>query len=487
MIIACENVSIQLGGRTILDGVSFRIEEQENWAITGDSGSGKSILAKAINHQIFFRGEVNFIGKDGKMLSPHIVLIEQQHEFKNNSNVGNFYYQQRFNSCDSDDALTLEEELTKLSKGISYPFIELLGLQPLLQKPLIQLSNGENKRLQLAKVMIQEPELLILDNPFTGLDTKGRALLKDIIQQLISKGIRIILIAPLSDIPESFDKIAILKKGKLECICKTKEILQSKKTLETETSMLSEEQINTIRQIYALQTFPFNEVVRMEKVNIAYNGKSILTDINWNIKKGERWSVAGPNGAGKSTLLSLITADNPQAYANDIWLFERKRGSGESIWDIKKNIGYVSPELHLYFDKGISVRDAVASGLFDTIGLFRIPTPIQLEKINDWLEILGISEYATRMMHQLSLGQQRLTMLARALVKTPPLLILDEPTQGLDVNQTNNFKSVIEAICLVTDVTLIYVSHYQEDIPSAVKFKLNLNLGAAQSISANNR
>lgn len=480
MIIACENVSIQLGGRTILDGVSFRIEDQENWAITGDSGSGKSILAKAINHQIFFRGEVNFIGKDGKMLSPHIVLIEQQHEFKNNSNVSNFYYQQRFNSCDSDDALTLEEELTKFSKGISYPFIELLGLQPLLQKPLIQLSNGENKRLQLAKALMQEPELLILDNPFTGLDINGRALLKDIIRQLIEKGIRIILIAPLSEIPEYFDKTVVLKQGKLDGIFSAGDLIFPVTALKSSKEILSQNQVDTIRKVYALQTFPFNEVVRMERVNIAYNGKSILSDINWIIKKGERWAVAGPNGAGKSTLLSLITADNPQAYANDIWLFERKRGSGESIWDIKKNIGYISPELHLYFEKGISVLDAVASGFFDTIGLFRRPTPEQLEKISTWLNILGIADQATRMMHQLSLGQQRLVMLARALVKTPPLLILDEPTQGLDVNQTNNFKSVIEAICLVTDVTLIYVSHYQEDIPSVVQLKLNLKQGTVQ-------
>lgn len=480
MIIACENVSIQLGGRTILDGVSFRIEDQENWAITGDSGSGKSILAKAINHQIFFRGEVNFIGKDGKILSPHIVLIEQQHEFKNNSNVSNFYYQQRFNSCDSGDALTLEEELTKFSKGISYPIIELLGLNPLLQKPLIQLSNGENKRLQLAKALMQEPELLILDNPFTGLDINGRGLLKDIIRQLIEKGIRIILIAPLSEIPEYFDKTVVLKQGKLDGIFSAGDLIFPVTALKSSKEILSQNQVDTIRKVYALQTFPFNEVVRMENVNIAYNGKSILSDINWIISKGERWSVAGPNGAGKSTLLSLITADNPQAYANDIWLFERKRGSGESIWDIKKNIGYISPELHLYFEKGISVLDAVASGFFDTIGLFRRPTPEQLEKISTWLNILGIADQATRMMHQLSLGQQRLVMLARALVKTPPLLILDEPTQGLDVNQTNNFKSVIEAICLVTDVTLIYVSHYQEDIPSVVQLKLNLKQGTVQ-------
>jgi molybdate transport system ATP-binding protein len=481
MIIQCENISIQLGGKTILDNINFNIAEKENWAIAGESGSGKSSLAKAISQQIFFRGEVKFMNKEGQTLAPHIVLIEQQHAFKNNSNVNNFYYQQRFNSCDADDAHTVREELSKLPSENVHQWIELLGLQPLLEKPMIQLSNGENKRLQLVKALTQEPELLILDNPFTGLDISGRTLLKDIIRQLLGKGIRIILIAPLSEIPACFDKIAMLKKGKLVGIHKYDENLPFSQNLKDVTFILSEEQIKLIRQIYSPQFFDFKEVVRMNKVNISYNGRSILSDINWVVKKGERWSVAGPNGAGKSTLLSLITADNPQAYANDVWLFERKRGSGESIWDIKKKIGYVSPELHLYFDKGISVLDAVASGLFDTIGLFRRPTPEQSEKINIWLDILGLEELGMRMMNQLSLGQQRLVMLARALVKSPPLLILDEPTQGLDINQTNNFKSIIEAICLVSDVTLLYVSHYQADLPSAIQHQLNLKQGSVQS------
>jgi molybdate transport system ATP-binding protein len=271
----------------------------------------------------------------------------------------------------------------------------------------------------------------------------------------------------------------VLRNGKIDRIYRKGEIELTRQILNRDEDILSEDQINRIRDIYAQQTFPFNEVVRMKNVNISYNGKSILSNINWTIKKGERWAVAGPNGAGKSTLLSLITADNPQAYANDIWLFERKRGSGESIWEIKKNIGYVSPELHLYFDKGISVFDAVASGLFDTIGLFRKPTNSQIEKINTWLKVIGIEELGTRMMHQLSLGQQRLAMLARALVKAPPLLILDEPCQGLDITQTNGFKSLIEAICQVSDTTLIYVSHYTNEIPTSIQQKLNLNAGNA--------
>lgn len=479
MQLECVNVFVQLGGKPVLQHINLYVDTDENLAITGESGSGKSSLAKAISQKIFFRGEISFLSEDGRKISPHIILIEQQHAFKNNSNVSNFYYQQRFNSCDADDALTVEDELKKLPSSRNHDWINILGLKTLLHKPMIQLSNGENKRLQFAKALIQEPELLILDSPFTGLDIAGRELLKDVILQLIDKGIKIILIAPIEEIPDYFDKTAVLRNGKIDRIYRKGEIELTRQILNRDEDILSEVQINRIRDIYARQTFPFNEVVRMKDVNISYNGKSILSNINWTIKKGERWAVAGPNGAGKSTLLSLITADNPQAYANDIWLFERKRGSGESIWEIKKNIGYVSPELHLYFDKGISVFDAVASGLFDTIGLFRKPTNSQIEKINTWLKVIGIEKLGTSMMHQLSLGQQRLVMLARALVKAPPLLILDEPCQGLDTTQTNGFRSLIEAICQVSDTTLIYVSHYTNDIPYAIKQKLNLTAGNA--------
>ena len=215
----------------------------------------------------------------------------------------------------------------------------------------------------------------------------------------------------------------------------------------------------------------------MIKVNIAYNGIEILSNFNWSVKKGERWCVTGPNGAGKSTLLSLISADNPQAYANDIYLFDRKRGTGESIWDIKKNIGYVSPELHLFFDLGVTCQEAVASGLFDTIGLFRKPGPTETSIVLEWMEILGISSIKDKRLNQLSLGEQRLVMLTRALVKSPPLLILDEPCQGLDAQQTARFKNTIDLICQSTSTTLIYVSHYSQDIPSCITHHLQLNAG----------
>jgi molybdate transport system ATP-binding protein len=180
----------------------------------------------------------------------------------------------------------------------------------------------------------------------------------------------------------------------------------------------------------------------------------------------------------KSTLLSLITADNPQAYANEIYLFDRKRGSGDSIWDIKKNIGYLSPELHLYFQQNETCFQTIASGFFDTIGLFRKPNIAQTELVLNWMKILHIAHVAEKYMNQLSLGEQRLVLLARALVKNPPLLILDEPCQGLDAQQTTFVKEIIDRFCSSNNRTLIYVSHYQADIPSSINNYIELENGS---------
>jgi molybdate transport system ATP-binding protein len=221
----------------------------------------------------------------------------------------------------------------------------------------------------------------------------------------------------------------------------------------------------------------FKRAIQMNKVNVRYGDKIILHDIDWIVLKGERWNLSGPNGAGKSTLLSLVTADNPQAYANDIYLFDWRRGSGESIWDIKKRIGFVSPELHLYFDFSANCYEVVASGLFDTIGLFRHLNNAQEEIVRTWMKLFNLEAYHGDTLSQLSISIQRVALLARALIKNPPLLILDEPCQGLDEEQTEYFKNLIDQICESFGTTLVYVSHYPQQVPSCVNQCLRLDCG----------
>lgn len=474
MKIKIQGVSIELGGKRLLENISINIRDGEQWAISGPSGSGKSLLAKAIAGRIFFRGSIQFRDHNNQYCNPKIELVEQQHLFSNKSNVQQFYYQQRFNATEAEDTETVEAVLNSLGIGVDKEWINFFELSALLGKPLIQLSNGENKRLQLAKAMMQSPELLILDNPFVGLDKTGRNSLQTALDKISVLGTSILLIAAVDDLPKSISHVAIINHGRISACTSKTDLCMPLTTDKTFESLPSP---TTIQERFKVPDTAFTVAVKMNDVTIAYNGNQILSHINWTVKKGERWCVSGPNGSGKSTLLSLINADNPQAYANDISLFDQRRGTGESIWDIKKKIGYVSPELHLFFDRGATGFEAIASGLFDTIGLFRKPSRSETETIEAWMNCMMISSIQEKRLHQMSLGEQRIVMLTRALVKSPPMLVLDEPCQGLDREQTVKFNQVIDLICQSSQTTLVYVSHYERDIPSCITHHYKLNAG----------
>lgn len=476
-IFGVRSLTVRKGGKVILDNLSFTVNEGEHWAITGPSGSGKTTLLNALSGNHFYEGSII-------TASEKIVLVEQQHRFRNLSNTSNFYYQQRFNSNDSEDAITVEEALqNRVAGSVSldqnkqlHDVADLLKIQHLLPTRLIQLSNGENKRLQIAKALLAQPAVLMLDNPFTGLDAAARETLQTMLEEMSRRGIHIILVAAYHQVPEFITHVIDLGK--------------ENNVMPEDIHAFRQRQFSHIRQAaYTTNKFlleklhadahhtTFEFAVKMKNVCVQYNNRKILNDIHWEVRKGERWSLSGPNGSGKSTLLSLINADNPQAYSNEIYLFDRRRGTGESIWDIKKRIGFVSPELHLFFDAGNNCFEVIASGLFDTIGLFRRVNDEQIRIVMDWMELLNISDLKLKPLFQLSNSQQRLVLLARALVKNPPLLILDEPCQGLDDDQMTFFKDMVNDICLETGKTLIYVSHYPHEIPSCVDRFLRLESG----------
>ncbi len=437
------DVSVSLGAKPVVSSISFQILSGQKTAIVGPMGSGKTSLAKALAGRLFRTGEAFFSSRNPEKRA-YVMLVEQQHQFKNRSNLSEFYLQQRFNSSDCEDAYTVEEELAGLALG---DWVSVFELESLLKRPLIQLSNGENKRLQIVKSLAYQPDWLILDNPYVGLDVKGREILTKGLVSLDSKGIQFILVSSPGDVPDFINQVIELP-------------------LSQESAMKPEPLLRPLDS--------FETAVKMEKVQIKYGTKTILRDFSWKVNRGERWAIKGPNGAGKSTLISLITADNPQAYSQNIILFDRKRGSGESIWDIKRKIGYLSPELHLYFKEGGSCFSVVASGLFDTLGLFKRLTEEQSDQVNHWMQVMGIAHLKERSFLQISGGEQRIVLITRALVKNPELLILDEPCQGLDRVQTEHLKSVLDYLAEKSDMTLLYVSHYERDIPSCVNQVLEL-------------
>jgi molybdate transport system ATP-binding protein len=218
-------------------------------------------------------------------------------------------------------------------------------------------------------------------------------------------------------------------------------------------------------------------LVEMKNTSVAYGGTTVLDNINWTMKLGENWAVLGSNGAGKTTLLSLILGDNPQAYANRITLFGKRRGSGESVWDIKRNIGWVSPELQAFHQKGTTCFHAVCSGFFDSVGLYRACSPDQERLAVQWLDSFGISHLREHALGTVSAGEQRLVFLARALVKNPILLILDEPCLGLDVHHRTRINNLLDQLCRQTPVNLIYVTHHFDEMPRSITHVLKLEKG----------
>lgn len=481
-----EGVSVKLGGITVLDKLDWTINPGEQWAITGPSGSGKTVLAHTLLGRHFSTGNI------GYHFDPqHIAIVEQQHRFRHRPGSTMLYYQQRFNSSDADQTITVEQELiesgwengdgnggnnthAETNTRQDTHWLDDLHIRPLLKKPLIQLSNGENKRVQLAISLLNKPELLILDNPFLGLDTEGRSTLHGIIKTLATRDITILLITSPQELPPSITHVGQLDKGRW--------IFKGRKTDFQPEKKIHGITLNPTLLNSLTTSFPqeddFRTAVKMVHTTIKYGDATILNDINWEVRKGECWNVSGPNGAGKSTILSLITADNPQAYANEIWLFDRRRGTGESIWEIKKKIGFVSPELHLYFDTSTNCLEVIASGLFDTIGLFRPLNDEQLALTQRWMQLLSLQDLQIKRLSQLSAGQQRMVLLARALIKNPPLLILDEPCQGLDEEQTEYFRQLITVLCAAFHTTLIYVSHYRQELPACIDRFLQLEKGS---------
>lgn len=469
MDIIGKKITVKRGDSLLLDNISFSVPKNGHLAITGSSGSGKTTLGLVLADKMFYQGGLNFSEEKRRRK----VWVEQQHHFKNKVNTTDLYYQQRYNSYDSEETQTVEQCLQGSGQEVT-AVLQRMRIEYLRSKPLIQLSNGENKKLQIARALLYHPSVLILDQPFTGLDVETRRYLHELLQELSNQNVMIIVITSPDEIPGFITHVLSLDKGCLDFF--------DKKELFDQRYAVSAHKKKAYRFSQKIQqlSFPdekFENAIYMRNVNVQYGEREILKNINWEVKKGERWLLSGPNGAGKSTLLSLVTADNPQAYANEVYLFDKRRGKGESIWDIKKRIGFLSPELHLFFDQSCNCFEAIASGLFDTIGLFRQLSQEKVKIVEQWMDITGVQALRYKTLHQLSTGEQRIVLLARALVKNPPLLILDEPCQGIDEERQDELLQLIDEICLAGNKTMVFVTHYSNARPACIDKFLHLENG----------
>mgnify|MGYP003258167717 CR=1 FL=1 len=348
-------------------------------------------------------------------------------------------------------------------------------IEPLLDKKIILLSSGELRKFQLTKTLLTAPRVLIMDNPFIGLDAPTRELLFSLLERLTRlSSVQIILVlSMLDDIPSFITHVIPVED--LHVLPKMeREAYLASFCVTDEAEVLDALQQRIAGLPYDGANYDSGEVVKLNKVSIRYDDRTILKELDWTVRRGEKWALSGENGAGKSTLLSLVCADNPQSYACDISLFGRKRGTGESIWEIKKHIGYVSPEMHRAYLKNLPAIEIVASGLHDSIGLYKRPQESQMAACEWWMDVFGIVALKDKPFLQLSSGEQRLALLARAFVKDPELLILDEPLHGLDTYNRRRVKKIIEAFCRRQDKTMIMVTHYESELPSTITDRLFL-------------
>ncbi|EPE2202274.1 molybdate ABC transporter ATP-binding protein ModF [Vibrio alginolyticus] len=445
----------------------WKINTQQSWGIFSADGDIGSLLGDLICDEMSPNsGEIELNGLSVAQVS----LSEQQRLLERELEKDDTDFLDRIDQGSTVYSLILEQSQ---DTNLAEQLVNDLDLSHLRDSGFRVLSTGETRRVMLARALATQPDLVLLDNPFTGLDIAHRAALAHYLHSLSQNVQLLITFSRESDMPEWINSIALFSAGKLDSTMDKSSwdnhpIIGQ---IKSQSKQQSEEMMSLIRQHQ--HSTPFNNpIFELKNGAVEYTDKKIFTGLNWRIDKGQHWQVKGPNGCGKSTLLGLIFGDHPQCYSNDIDIFGKKRGTGETIWEIKQHIGMVSSALHLQYRVNCSALEVILSGFYDSIGLYNQPTRKEMNIANEWLDILHMSQYKKTSFKQLEYGQQRLLLIARAIVKQPTLLILDEPYQGLDFLGRRLVKNTLELIARENLSQLLYVSHYQEDRLDSIKNEL---------------
>ena len=458
MSIVLQDYSVKFGKHFTLHAINWQVDAGQHWVVLGGNGAGKSALAALL----YGAGEVqagSISGLPGKVA---VVSFEAQAELV-----------EAERKKDDADILDVISEGTPVREILTLPgqdkavlerLIAAFDFERLLERSFRKLSTGETRKVLLIRALASQPDLLILDEPFEGLDVASVAFLNGLLQELSTQTQIVMVLNRVYEIPPFITHMAYMEAGHLlHCVAMDDPLAVAdlQQLLHLKTTDLRVPASTPAQRPPALS--PQQPLVRIRNARIAYGDKVIFEGLDWTIQPGEHWQVTGPNGSGKTCLLNLITGDHPQCYVNDIFVFGMQRGQGESIWQVKQYIGYVSSALQWEYRVSVSVRNAIISGFYDSIGLYQKYTDREKKVAEQWLALLGMSERASQPFNQLSFGDQRLILIARAMVKHPTLLILDEPCLGLDDINRQLVLALIEKICAGSETTVLYVNHHASD------------------------
>lgn len=450
-ILQIKNSSDPVSKKPTVEVVDFILQKDQHWAVIGGNGSGKSTFAKMLQTaDSALRAQVVSFESEQTLLEREI--YEDDSEWLNKV----------------DNGRTTRELITEnLSSDVMIePLIETLQLQSFIDTGFLLLSTGERRRLMLARALAASPKLLILDEPYDGLDKQFTSHLSTLITSISRTIPTVLIVNRLSHIAEATTHIACIHQMELvyqdtKDNALSSKLFQQLQSLDQDPNRPLPTEIPSESKPYTPVT---NEpVISLSHIKVAYHNKTILDGLNWEIMPWQHWKVSGPNGCGKSTLVNLISGDHPQCYSNNIHLFGQKRGVGESIWDIKHHMGLMSTSLHQQYRITVTAETVILSGFFDSIGVYRSVTALHKKVANEWLEFLRLDQFKNTNFNKLSFGQQRMLLIARALIKRPYLLILDEPCQGLDPINRALVIQLIEQIASRKIAQIIYISHEPED------------------------
>jgi len=507
--ITLDNVTIRLQNRLILQNSFWQIGSDKHWAILGPNGSGKSTLVRALWGGVPLRsGWIHYRFEDSgasvrhipprekigyvsfethQRLMEHEDLLEELRDFAGKKDETTTTRDVILSGISSHTGVTLRDRKRLLEIS------ELLGIGFLLERGITSLSTGEMRKTLIARALMKSPKLLILDEPFDGLDESSRASLEESIDQLMSTPIRVILVTHrVEEIMPRITHVLFLKNGRLFMQASKEEMLTSERVSQLFDSEVLVEKVDGKYRVSYGDENPqkidmafFNRdvseetpdvLIQMKDTTVRYGDFIVLDRLNWTMRQGENWAILGPNGSGKSTILRLILGENLQGYANQVTLFGRQKGSGETLWEIKKRIGVVSSELQIQYRKKMSAYDVIASGFYDSIGLYQYPTKEQEAVVDGWTRLLDIGDIAKEPFQRLSYGQRRMILLARAMVKPPLLLILDEPCHGLDLVNRRKILNIVEMIGR-TKTNILYVTNRRDEILNCISHVIRLQKG----------